>query len=370
MSLTVTTAKSGGILGVVKSSGGSLGGPSASNPQKTYNPQNKTANPQKTVSTQTLQPAAGAWINQTPLYTAAPGSQNQNLQQQLQPAGPTPEEIAAQQAAAAERQRVAEASADWKNSLSATWDSFGDAKDNAALQYEGGIMDFLSGYGKGQNAIDRGSVQNELSREQGRRGVMDMVGTGMRSGGVVLNNANATNSSAAEQLAKAYGQLGRSEMTTVGNQFALGQNNIRAQQEDLNLGVEDFRRNAQLSKKLSVNNIVTETTEKLAQLNSAAMNANIPDRIAIEAEKTRIRNEAMSRLSSLDGLIDKGVKSRGPASADTNRGEAYKLLNAGTAPEKSFNYTSSIPAEFQNTGPFASNLPIFVGKRSDERTRV
>ena len=182
----------------------------------------------------------------------------------------------------------------------------------------------------------------------------------------MLNNRGATTSSATDQLGRAYNQIGHREMSKVGNEYAVALDNVEAQQEDLDADTALFRRHYGESKVASVNSIVQEASSKLAALNAAAQNASLPDRIAIEQEKARIRNNAMGKLSSFDSLLNKRVGAVRPSDVASNRAEASRLLTAGVAPENSFDFTSEVPVQFQDTGPFASNLPIFVGRRDRE----
>lgn len=254
---------------------------------------------------------------------------------------------------------------DYNSAKNNAYGSITDLTNDTGAKYNSGILDFLDTLKSGQRNIDKGAVQNELARDQGRAGVLDMVGTGIRSGGVVLNNAGGANSSAGEALGRAYGDLGRRELTTVGNQYELGNENIKGQQDDLNAGTATFRRHTEESKVSAVNSIVQTASDQLAKLNAAAQSASLPDRIAIEQEKARIRNDAMAKLTSYDATLNAGISGTAPRSVEGNRVEAQRLLTAGTAPENSFDFTSSVPTQFQNTGPFASNLPIFTGKRRD-----
>lgn len=253
-----------------------------------------------------------------------------------------------------------QANNDYQTTKQTTMGSITDSIKNSGNQYNSSILDFIDSLTAGQRAIDNAGVQNEMAREQGRLGVLDMVGTGIRSGGVVLNNANATNSSAGEQIAKAYGQLGTKQMVKVGQQHALGKNNIQMQQDDLLAKTTTFKRHAQENKTSIVNGIVSDAIKQISALNATAQYASLPDRISIEAEKARIMNEAMASLSQYDSVLTDGITKTKPASDETLRADAYKLLNSGTAPDQSFNYTTSIPSQFQGTGPFAGNLPIFT----------
>lgn len=250
---------------------------------------------------------------------------------------------------------------DYNATKNNTMGSINDAISTSGLQQKSSILDFIDSYSTGQKGINSASVQNEMAREQGRLGILDMIGTGVRSGGVTLNNMNAGNSSATEALAKAYSMLGRKEMTKVGNQHAMGKEKIKQSQEELAGKATTFRRHAEENKTLVINSILSTATQQLSALDAAAASASLPERINLEAEKTRIRNQAMAELSQYDSILNSGISSNAPKSDAQLRQEASQMLNMGTAPENSFNYTSSVPAQFAGTGPFASTLPIFTG---------
>lgn len=334
--------------------------------QGSSSPLRVTTNPQGNVmGARQLQPAAGAEINQRPMGTvAAP----------VRAAAPAPKPIPVdpwRKTPWGSKANYDRAVSDYNTAKNNAYSSINDLIGDTATKYNSGILDFLDTLRSGQRSIDRAATQNELARQEGRLGVLDMIGTGLRSGGVTLNNANATNSSAADLLGRAYGELGRKEMTKVGNQYELGQENIRGQQENLDMQTAAFQRKAGESKTSSVNSIVQAASQELARLNAAAQSASLPDRIAIEQEKARIRSDAMSRLAAFDATLNEGIAKNRPSDANAIRAEAQRLLTAGTAPENSFDFTSSIPAAFQGTGPFASPLPIFVGRPPrDEETRV
>lgn len=235
-----------------------------------------------------------------------------------------------------------------------------DAASNAGIGLRGSILDFVDSLRSGQRAVDNKAVQNELSRRQGQAGVMGMVGRGIQSGGVQLANKNATNSSASGALAKAYGDIGRRELTSVGNQYELGQRDVGLAQEDLEQQRASGIRRIGDSKEQIVNGIVAEARNSLAALDSQIAGASLPDRIAIEQEKQAVRDQVVGQLSQYDQLLANEAGGVRASSTEDRRGEAARLANLGTAAEDAFSYTDAVPAEFQNTGPFASNLPIFT----------
>lgn len=269
-------------------------------------------------------------------------------------------------AAAAQAKAAAQAQADFNAAKGITYSSINENIGDTGNKLNTSVLDYLGSLKSGQRSIDRASVQNELSRESGRLGVLDMVGTGIRSGGVMLNNKGATNSSAAEAIAKAYGALGRKQLSSVGNQYETGLQNIQDQQTELGEQTATFQRHYGEQKQSAVNSIVQDASSKLAALNAAAQNASLVERINIESEKARIRNDALSQLSGYDATLNNGVSSVTAATTDTNRASAKAALLAGTAPESAFQYTAAAPAQFQGTGPYASPLQVFSNQRKQD----
>lgn len=261
------------------------------------------------------------------------------------PAGPTAQELA-----------------DFNAQKGVTMGSINDSINSAGGQYHQSILDYLDSRKAAQKTINAESTQNELARQQGHQGILDMIGNGIKSGGVTLANANAGSSSAGEALARAYSVLGRQQESSIGNQFAQGNAKIGAEQENLNAGDETQIRHSK-DKTGTINSIVNGATTALTALNQAAATANISDRVQIDAKIAAIKQQALAALSAYDAELTGGIAGQAPQGSDTTRAEASRLLTAGVAPESSFNFTSNVPTQFQGTGDFASSLPIFTNKR-------
>jgi len=89
-------------------------------------------------------------------------------------------------------------------------------------------------------------------------------------------------------------------------------------------------------------------------------NASMPDRINIEAEKEKVRQQVLARLQDLDAQLSAGIAGVQPSSGEARRTEAFRLAGLGTAPENAFSFDTSVPAQFQGTGQFPSELPLFT----------
>lgn len=239
-----------------------------------------------------------------------------------------------------------------------------DAVGNAAIGINSSILDLVDALKRGQGQIDNQAVQNELAKKQGTRGVLGMVGRGIQSGGVMLGNKNAASSSGAEGIARAYGDIGRRELSNVGNQYAQGMDQVAQSQADLEMQRASGVRKIGENKTMVVNNIVAEARNKLAALDGQIAGASLPNRINIEAEKEAIKAQALQQLQQYDQMLASQTGAIQASSADARRAKATELANAGTAPANAFDFSTQTPAEFQNTGPFSSGLPLFLANRS------
>lgn len=244
--------------------------------------------------------------------------------------------------------------------ISNIYNSSSDAATTAGRSYGSSILDYISSLTAGQDKLNSQGVQNELSRKQGSQGVLDMVGRGIQSGGVTLANRNAGSSSATGALARAYALLGRTQQTSVNNQYVQGENTINQNQHAFDMGNADSVRHLGEGKQTLIDNVVQSAQGQLVNLDNQLVNASLPDRVAIEQEKARIRDNASKILSGYDPSLTSGISNVHPATVDQNRLTAQGLATAGTAPENQFNFTDQLPAQFQNTGPFSSSLPVFA----------
>lgn len=240
-----------------------------------------------------------------------------------------------------------------------------EAIGSSANQTRSSVLDFLDQYRGGQAKIDLAGTRNELAKRQGVAGVKGMVGRGIRSGGVTLANKNASDSSAAGAIARAYADIGGREMRNVGNQYEQQNQEIGLQQQDLERQANTFGRHLEENKTNIVNNIVSDVRSKFAALDAEMAQADLPGRIAIEQEKEAVRGRALAQLSQFDAMLrDERAKIR-PADADARRARASEMETAGyDLGADAFNFTEQTPMQSQGTGPFASDLPIFTRPRS------
>lgn len=238
-----------------------------------------------------------------------------------------------------------------------------DAARNAGIGLKGSILDFVDALRGGQRQIDNAAINNEITKRQGTQTVLDMVGRGIRSGGVMLANKNASDSSAAGALARAYGDIGRRNLSQVGNQYEMQNRNIGQQQLSLDEQRASGMRKIGDSKEQIIGNIVAEARNGLAALDAAMAGASLPDRIAIEQEKENLKRQIIGQLSQFDELLAQQTSTVNPMSAEGRMSEANRLISLGQAPESAFDFSTEAPAQFQNSGPYPTQLPIFLSNK-------
>jgi hypothetical protein len=260
--------------------------------------------------------------------------------------------------------------ADFGTQKNTTFNSINDRIGSEGAGYNSSILDFLDSTTSAQKRIDGQTVQNELAKRSGNQSVLDMIGHGLQSGGVMLANKNATTSSAKDQLARAYSDIGRRESSKVGNQYEQGKDNINNAQVDLGLQEQQGLRHLGEDKTKTINTIVQAAQDAISSLNSAAASASLPDRVDIEAKKQEVRNQALAQLQQYDATLSNGVNAIKPINSVDAQTKAAQLYTAGTAPENAFDFNTSAPAEFQGSGPFASELPIFTFNKKNDTSTV
>lgn len=246
------------------------------------------------------------------------------------------------------------------------FDSFNVGADKAAYDYGTSVEDTIRGLRDNQNALNLRGAQNELAKMQGRQGVLGMVSRGVNSTGTMLGNRNAADSSAAQTLAQVYGQMGSQEMNKISNQYAMQNEELgrlqATQDEDMATKTARLRQ----SKDIAVNDLVNKARASLAALNAEMVSAAVPDRIALEQESARIKNELLGRLQQYDSQLASAPSNIRADSSEAKMAAAQRMATAGTELANPFQF-DQIGTQAQ-TGPFSGNLPLFTYPRNKQRS--
>jgi len=250
---------------------------------------------------------------------------------------------------------------------SSIFNSANEAAGASGSKLQGSILDFISSLRQGQKSVDSSAINNILAKLQGQAGVQNMVGQGIKSGYTMLGNRNAGDSSASEGLARAYSEVGNREMRNVGNQYATNEREVQNQQGMLDDQRASGMRQLNQSKEDTINNIVNDARRSLADLDIKMLEADMPTRIAIEQEKNAIKTAITAQLQQYDAMLRDQAAGIKASTFDQRQAEATRMQSEGyDLGDKAFNFTSSIPAQLRNTGPFSSGLPIFSNRYRQE----
>lgn len=241
-----------------------------------------------------------------------------------------------------------------------------DAAKSTGVNLRNSILDFIDALTSGQQAVDNRGIDNELAKQRGTADVYGGVSRGLKSAGTLLANRNAGNSSAGEGFARAYGQIGQRQLSDIGNQYETENQDIGLAQEDLLRQRAAGLRRIEGSKEQAVTSIVSDAADKLAALDAAMANADLPDRIALDAEKNKIKSQVLAELGKYDNRLGdvNNIKAMG---MNDRVAEATRRRQLGQAPANAFSYSTETPMEFKGTGPFASSLPIFSYRSKDQQ---
>jgi hypothetical protein len=244
----------------------------------------------------------------------------------------------------------------------------GGAADSGYNSLNRSIQDYIAGLNENQIGRNNQTIQNYIAKQAGTQGILNMVGQGIRSGGVMLSNKNAADSSATEGIAGAYGQMGRGQLADVGNQFAEAQNQVDLSQAADVRGLHN--KESQLPSQVSdtVNGIVNSAQQQLAAIDGQMAGLSLPDRVNMEAEKQKIKNEVVAKLQGFDQILSsQGNATLAAPDQNALQQQAAQQFAAGRGPTNAFNFDTAPAAQFQNTGPFASGLPIFTFPQSSKK---
>jgi hypothetical protein len=243
--------------------------------------------------------------------------------------------------------------------------SASDWAKNYGLGLGQNISDYINTLRQDQQGIDEKGVQTELALKQAREGILGMVSRGIRSGGVMLANRNASDSSASAALANAYGEIGRGQLSDAGNQYEIENRNLGLQQANFDVQAQAGANRLKTQETQDIASAVADAGDKLSALDAWAADRSLPERIQVEKEKARIQAQIQSALGKYNEQLSSGMGGIRPASVEQRRGTAAGLANAGTAATNPFDFMSQAPAGFQG-GPVSGNLPLFLAPRRRE----
>jgi hypothetical protein len=349
MPLSVRNANPGSISSVGVISPGTISGVTTGGSGQTYNPQGPTYNPQQ---------AAG--IGGSGGYT---GGSVQGASTYVAPVDPY-----ARWGGQVQHDGLVNG---FNTEFGQTQGSANTALDNFGKQYGLSILDYVNQGKTGQQGIDSGYSNLYGAQYQGKNAINQKVGQGIQSGGVMLANKNAGDSSGAEGIARAYAQFGERELRNVNNQFESGKNALVESQKLLDQQLAAQANKIKTEAEMGAAQIIDETNRAVSGLTQRMQGQDIATTVAMQQEIQRVKDAAAVKLRAIDSDLTnkRGTIKAGNQNSLQARGRGN--VNAGKPVNNPFDFDLSPELSMQGAG-LPSSLPLYVKspgyKAPDEQT--
>lgn len=257
-------------------------------------------------------PSSSFATGSTSTGSYSPSSTNQPTSQlTAQNTGPTAEQIAAQEQAAADalaRKTIEANFSDYTNALNRQKTRLGETQGVLAgrigTQYNRNVSNLNLSKQQGQENIARAQDKVRLQGAETLKDLSSNIRSAFDAGNIRLGTSGASDSSAAGQMAYALARLqnqNRADILRQGNE----------QLSDLDFEERQLLQtyNSELSrleedKNTAIQDIALDFQSKMDAINNEMVNANIDRRTALADLKIELANEALGQISGLDRDIN------------------------------------------------------------------
>lgn len=226
---------------------------------------------------------------------------------------PTPTGGTQQQAAAriAAQQAAAQQEAQRKNQLRGQYTSaFNNERDAQAQalreygdQYSDANNTVVNKFRTGVEGVNKQAAQNELNLRQSMANIIKNIQTGVRSGNVSLAGMNASDSGAADALARAYARVGNNQSAEANSQAATVTDELRQQMGQFAKERDDSLASLNTGRDTKLAGIRQDFASKIDSLFQGAEGeglGGIVDKNVVNS----VLNDALARLTSLNSQRD------------------------------------------------------------------
>ena len=225
-----------------------------------------------------------------------------------------------------------------RRNIQTTQQGYTDAANQSATdvrnKYQGDVQKFLATIQNGQDDINSGMANNALNLRRSMANIAGGIRQGIKSGGVQLANMNATDSGAADAMARAYATMGNQQAGDANNEAALKEAELNTQQVKLNRdrdeGVAGFDR----EREAEVSRIRGDLRNKLALLDAQGAAEGVNGAVDMGIVD-RVINQAVAQLAAVDQMRNQrlsGVQALDKAGANAKAAEMDAAGMEGTSP--------------------------------------
>lgn len=268
-------------------------------------------------------------VAQTPTQTSAPQGNTlgatSTAASQASTAAAQAQALAAQQAAAATAQNASNIDKAQQRIETSGTNEFNRSRNNLLTQ----ANSIQNGFGDAVGALNQSRENIALDRANQIAGIESGILEGLRSGQVNLAAANASDSSAALQLARAYSQLAAQQGSDVANQAALENRDVDQQLSTVERDKDEQLRQLQVAQQQAVTDITSDVENKLLALDEQAQGLDLAGRVQVEQTKNALRQEGQKLLQAVIQGLQQGLQGVSPISQEQATANAQGLAQLG-----------------------------------------
>lgn len=233
---------------------------------------------------------------------------------------------------------------------------------DVANSYDAKSMEFANKIQGGQDSINTALTNNGLNLRRSMSNIVNGVRTGLRSGGVTLAGYNASDSGAADAMARAYAKLGNNQMGDANNQALLVDNEQQGNQRILNRDKEQGEQQLESYKGTETGRVRGDVSSKLGTLLAQGQNEGV-DGVIDMGVVDRIIGEGMQRLMAADQARQGRLAGVRGLTAEEINAEAARLDQLGAEGTSPFAYEAGGVMEQGTPGAPITQLPMFMRQR-------
>ena len=287
---------------------------------------------------------------------------------------PTPTGGTQQQAAAriAAQQAAAQQEAQRKNQLRGQYTSaFNNERDAQAQalreygdQYSDANNTVVNKFRTGVEGVNKQAAQNELNLRQSMANIIKNIQTGVRSGNVSLAGMNASDSGAADALARAYARVGNNQSAEANSQAATVTDELRQQMGQFAKERDDSLASLNTGRDTKLAGIRQDFASKIDSLFQGAEGeglGGIVDKNVVNS----VLNDALARLTSLNSQRDAQLAEIKQWGQPQIAEEAARLQALGQTGNAFAVADPTVQYGGSNSPVSNGGLPIYVKGRED-----
>ena len=233
-------------------------------------------------------------------------------------------------------------------------------------EYDTRTRNFLNSIEDTQGEIDRGGAFNQLNLRRSMQNIIRGLQTGLRSGGVALAGMNASNSGAADAMARAYARVGNQQAGEAQGEFNIEAEDLQRQQGQLNRSKTEGISDLDLWQDTETGRVRSDFGNKLQVLKTQADAQGLGGEVNVGLVD-QVLNDALAKLAVIDSQRQQRLAGIKPMTPQEVMAEAIRLDELGVAGNT-----------FQVAGPNVNyggqsiagaplpDLPIYVNRGREE----